>query len=234
MATVRGRVLAYDQATGKGIIGSGNERHEFNLSSWKGEEVPALGKSVDIQKEEQGIYFIPVSDADIVKEKLELAGKSLASSGGNIASEALARLGPVTLIAMLAFFIGSLALDVVSLRVMGVSGGLSLYDFFSNASGFGKFLLIASWAALIVPLVWKEPKAYQALFVPLAPLVILFWKFWETYSAARQQMDSMSAFFGGKAAAKMPSFFDVVNPGPGFYLLIISAAILAFIAFARK
>ena len=233
MATIRGRVMAYDQATGKGIVGAENERYEFDLQSWKGSDVPSVGRTVEIFADGSATVFVPVSEGDIVKEKLEVVGKNLAVTGSNAAAEALARHGHVTLAAMAAFLVASLALNVVSVRAMGMSGGLSIYEFFSMSSGFGKFTLIVAWIALIVPLVWTDKRAYRALFVPLAPLAVLCWSLWDTYSTARQQMAGMSAFFGGEAASKMPSFFNIVNPGAGFYVLTVSAVALAFVAARR-
>jgi len=81
-----------------------------------------------------------------------------------------------------------LTLDVLSVRMMGVSGGISAYDFFTMSSGFGKFTLIVAWIGLGVPLVWADRQAYRALLIPLVPVAVLCWKFWETYSVAREQM----------------------------------------------
>lgn len=176
--------------------------------------------------------FVPVSEGDIVKERLEVVGKNLAATGSNAAAQAIARHGYTTLVVMGIFLVASLALDVVSVRVMGMSGGLSIYDFFTMSSGFGKFTLIVAWIALVVPLVWVDRRSYFALFIPLAPVVVMCWKFWDTYSATRQQIESMGAFFGG-GAAKTPSFLNIVNPGVGFYVLVASAVVLAFISTKR-
>lgn len=232
MATIRGKVMAYDQSTGKGIVGSGNDRYEFSLQSWVGSDIPSIGRTVEITVGDDGFTtFVPVPEGDIVKERLEVVGKNLAATGSNVTIAAIARHGYVMLGAIAAFFVASLALDVVSVRMIGVSGGISAYDFFTMSSGFGKFTLIVAWIGLVVPLIWADKQAYRALLIPLVPVAVLCWKFWETYSVAREQMASMGSFFG--RAATMPSFLDVVNPGAGFYVLVASAAVLAFIAIKR-
>lgn len=229
MAAMRGKVMAYDPSTGKGIVGAGNDRYEFSLQSWVGSDIPSIGRTVEITVGEDGFTtFAPVPEGDIVKERLEVVGKNLAATGSNVTIAAIARHGYVMLGAIAAFFVASLALDVVSIRMMGMSRGISAYDFFTMSSGFGKFTLIVAWIGLVVPLVWADKQAYRALLIPLAPVAVLCWKFWETYSVAREQMASMGSIFG--RAATMPSFLDVVNPGAGFYVLIASATVLAFIA----
>lgn len=224
--------MAYDQATGKGIIGDGNDRYEFSLQSWMGSDIPSIGRMVEITTGDDGFStFAPVPEGDIVKEKLEVVGKNLAATGRNVTIAVIARHGYVMLGAIAAFFIASLALDVVSVRMMGVSGGISAYDFFTMSSGFGKFTLIVAWISLVLPLAWADRQAYRALLIPLAPVAVLCWKFWDTYSVAREQMAGMGSLFG--RAAKMPSFLDIVNPGAGFYVLAASAVVLAFVAIKK-
>lgn len=157
-------------------------------------------------------------------------GAPVAALGGGVdagfsAASVLARYGKVTLIAYAAFLLGTLAFNAVSISIMGQQQGRALYDIASLMSQLGggsgiKLGLLLAYVSVVVPLLWRDRRAWLALAVPLLVLVAAVWSAAHAINAATGGLGA----YGGDVAREMAGVFSL---GFGFYLSLAAALVLA-------
>ena len=128
----------------------------------------------------------------------------------------VARYGQPLLIGFGVFLIGALFFPFISMQMLGVKQGSTLWDLSTQLSQSGggggvKLLVLLAIVSIAVPLVWKDKRAWLAL---LLPLLSVLWGFW----SVKKAMGPMAELF---------------SYGIGFYLCIASALFVAAAAVKR-
>jgi hypothetical protein len=244
---MRGKILQYNGNDGSGVIVADGQQYAFNISLWKGNIAPAVGKTVDVVMKDGLIQStIPVADDVLLKEKAaELKGRfdglvgglgaSLAKGsageasmgGGAPAAGIIQFYGRNVLIAYVAFLLGTIAFNAISISFFGMSQGKPLYDLaelLSQMGGAGgvKMLLILSYLGIAVPYFWRDRRGWLALCLPM---LAILWALWSGMHAVGQA----SSGAGGDG----PGFFDFFSFGFGFYLSLAAAIYLALAGFRK-
>lgn len=249
---MRGKILQYNGTDGSGVIVADGQQYRFDIAIWKGNAAPAVGKTVELSLSD-GVLgsVIPVADDVILKEKAaELKDKfgglmgglsaglakggdgttaGAPSAGATSASGILAFYGRNLLIAYVAFLLGTLAFNAISITFFGASQGKPLYDLATLLSQMGgaggvKLLLLLGYASIAVPYFWRVRRGWLALGLPL---LAVLWALWSGVHA----VSGMSGGFGGGNDG--PGFFDLFSFGFGFYLSLAAALYLAVTGFKR-
>ena len=97
-------------------------------------------------------------------------------------------------------------------------------------------LLFAAYLSILVPLVWKERRAWLALAVPLLALVLMIWSAERAFAApfGGGNAAGMADFLGPDAAAEMRrAASEMFSFGLGFYASIAAALYLGWLAIRR-
>ena len=224
---MRGKILQYNGSDGSGIVVIEGQQHKFTIATWKGDVAPVVGKTVEVDLVEGTVQSVTlVGDDVLLREKTaELTGKlgglvggltKGGGAGGGTGASIIARYGKPLLIAYGVFFIGSLFFHFISMQMLGMSQGNSLFDLSSQLSQAGggggiKLLVLLAYLSIAVPFVWPDKRAWLTL---LLPLLSVLWGFW----SVRRAMGPMAELF---------------SYGIGFYLTIASALFIAALAFKR-
>ncbi|HEV8611982.1 MAG TPA: hypothetical protein VGQ73_00645 [Gemmatimonadales bacterium] len=225
---MRGRILQYNGSDGSGVITADGQQYRFTIAAWKSETAPAVGKTVELVLVGDQVQTVTlVGDDVLLREKTaELTGKlgglvgDLTKRGG-AGGSLVARYGVPLLVAYAVFLISTLAFNALSMQMLGVKQGVSLFDlgkaFAASGGGGGggvKLLLLLAYASIATPLVWPDKRAWLAL---LLPLLAVLWGF----LSIRRAMSG---------AGPMSELFSY---GLGFYLAVIAAVVLAVGAWQR-
>ena len=231
---MRGRILQYNGNDGTGIISAEGQQHKFALANWKGDAAPAVGKTVEFVVADGQVQTVMLVGDDVLfREKAaDLGGKlgglvgGLASSvkegggGGGISGGAIvARYGVPTLVAYGLFLIGSTMFKAISIAIMGA--GWTMWQLASFLSAFGggggiKFLLTLSYLSILVPLVWKDKRAWLALLLPALTMV------WAVIKA-------MTTGGGGGGGGPSIGDFGIL----GFWMPVVAAGYLGLAGFRK-
>ena len=232
---MRGKILQYNGNDGTGIIVADGQQHRFALTQWKGDSVPALGKTVEVVVTDGQVQTVMlVGDDVLMREKAsEIGGKLgefVGGLGSSIAKGGAGGVGPVTggaiverygmptLIAYGLFLIGTTMFKAVSIAVMGA--GWSMWQLAAFLSAFGggggiKLLLTLSYLSILVPFFWRDRRAWLALLLPLLTMV------WAVIKA----LTSGNEGGGGPSVGD----FGIL----GFYLPLVAAAYLGLTAWRK-
>jgi hypothetical protein len=220
---MRGRILQYNGSDGSGVISAEGRQYPFSIAAWKSEAAPAVGKTVELTLAGEQVQSVTlVGDDVLLREKAsELTGKlgglvgEIAKGGGTGAGGSLVtRYGTPVLVAYLVFLLSTLAFNAISMQMLGMKQGVSLFDlgkaFAASGGGAGgvKLLLLLAYASVAAPLVWRDKRAWLAL---LLPLVAVLWG-WLSIRRAMSGAGPMSELF---------------SYGLGFYLACLAAIVLA-------
>lgn len=242
----RGKLLTYDPATGKGLItmlgGASAQKLAFAIEDWTSSEVPKIGMTLMVETVDGKISLAPVPDSELVKEKLGNLGQQLSGTfdktvssngaaqikqvGGNI----VATIGAPVLAAYALFFVGTVFFNFANIKVMGTSGGASLYDLSALMAQAGggsssKLFIWLGFLSVLVPVFWKNPKAWLSYFMPLLAVLAALFTAWSAVSDMKKQMAELLG------PNNLPGFSDFFSFGAGFYLAFIAAAALTYIGF---
>lgn len=236
---MRGKILQYNGNDGTGTIVADGQQHRFALANWKGDAVPAAGKTVEIELADGQIRSVMlVGDDVLMREKAsEIGGKlgglvgglgSLAKGGGGggggaaVAGSIMERYGMPTLVAYAAFLLGTTMFKAVSIAMLGM--GWTLFDMAGFLSQFGggggiKMLLIFSYLAIGVPLLWRDRRAWLVLLLPVLTMV------WAIVKA----MSAGGHTGGGDGMGLGPGDFGIL----GFYVPLLASVFLALQGFKK-
>lgn len=219
---MRGKILQYNGNDGTGVVVVNDQQHRFTIAAWKGSAVPAVGKTVDVELVDGAVGSISlVGDDVLLKEKTaELTGKlggfvsdltksAGASGGSGGAGNIIEKFGKPVLGSYVVFLIGTTMLNTMVMKMFGQSEGRPMFgmaDQLAQAGGGGgmKGLLILAYASFVLPMVWKDKRAWLAL---LLPIVAVLWAMWSIQKA----MGPMSG---------------LVSYGIGFYVSLAAAAVI--------
>jgi hypothetical protein len=184
--SMRGRILQYNGNDGTGIISAEGQQYKFGLANWKGDAVPAVGKTVEFVLAEGQVQTVMLVGDDVLfREKAAdlggklgglvggLASKSGEGGGGNVGANLVGFYGVPTLVAYGVFLISTMFFAAISIPLMGVfggGGGPTLWQLSALAGGL-KFLLLLSYISIGVPFFWRDKRAWLALLVPVLTMV---------------------------------------------------------------
>jgi hypothetical protein len=161
-----------------------------------------------------------------------------------IAAEGIAAIpkliDPKALAAFALFFVGSqMGFIDFAMRGMGLPGG----SFYSHMSGILVLLYLLACCAFVIPLLVDRKEAWLTYWAPLLLIAIVAITAWNEYhtitSGLANSFGSLASgnpFLKGmmdQQAARMPSFFSLMKLQPGAYLMIVSAAYLAYAGTAQ-
>jgi len=236
---MRGKILQYNGNDGTGIIVVDGQQQRFALGNWKGDSVPAVGKTVEAVLADGQIQTVMlVGDDVLMREKAsELGGKlgdlvgglgsSLAKGAGEggltAGGSIIDRYGKPTLVAYGVFLIGTTMFKAVTISLLGDGMGWSMFDIAGFLSQFGsgggiKMLLILSYLSIAVPFVWRDRRGWLAL---LLPVVTMAW-------ALIKAQSGMGGAGGGGGQGAGVSFGIL-----GFYLPVVAALYLGAIGLKK-
>lgn len=241
---MRGRIIHYNSADGRGLISADGRQFPFEISHWRSELAPATNSVVEVELDgEMASSVSRVSDDVILREKAgELAGRigvlgTQAMQGakmpGAASSLSVGRLGKPAIVAQSAFAVGALLLSFVTLKTgfgptqkITLAGLSSLSEMLGTSAGSGPLVWLAI-VSLAVPLFWRHRFAWLALFVPLLAIIKPAWDISRAISAAG---GSLGDAYGNAIANQIA---EMVSPGMGAYICLISALALAAIGAKR-
>ncbi|MDR2838186.1 MAG: hypothetical protein LBV49_06395 [Azonexus sp.] len=122
------------------------------------------------------------------------------------------------------YIISTFAFDCVSIKMMGASTGVTLWNIsdmpisVGGSSGIGFFLILA-FLSIVVPVIWPDKRAWLALLLPLVPLLQLVY----TVTSAMSQVKSQMAMVGGNISVS--NMFSIGLGGYGVGIAAIGLAI---------
>ncbi len=232
---MRGKILQYNGNDGTGIIVADGQQHRFSLANWKGDSVPAVGKTVEAVMADGQVQSVSlVGDEVLMRERASEIGSKLGDLVGGLGStlakggagggsaavgSIVERYGMPTLVAYGVFLIGTTMFKAVGSAMLGAGWTLfQLSGLLSMTGGGGgiKMLLILSYLSVGVPFFWRDRRAWLALLLPLLTMV------WAVIKA-------LSAGGGGGGGGIGPSDFVIF----GFYLPLLAAVYLAWTGFRK-
>lgn len=245
---MRGRIIHYNGNDGKGLISADNKQYPFEIGQWQSETAPTLNTVVDFDSDaERPSAVRRVSDEVLMKEKAsELAGKLGAFGGAALQSAQGAatqsnlgnpvdRVGKPALISQALFAVGALFLSFVKINGgfgpgMGYTlAGLSkLSEQMGVSMGSGLLVWLAI-GSLLVPMFWRHRLAWLALLLPLVATLKPAWDI----SSAMHGMASQSGMGNEFSQAMSKQLSDMIDPGLGAVVCVLSALVLALIAIKR-
>jgi hypothetical protein len=236
---MRGTVLMWSGE--RGVVTTGSQRYDFDISHWNGTVAPAANMKVDLVVNDGGLATMtPVNDADLAKESLA----AVTGEGGRYAKAIIADVGKDVAIGYGLFFVIALFVSLIS------TGGfidvkITLADLLSGdmaraalggGSGKGVLLVLLATATIAVPYFWKHKLAPLAFTVPLLFTAMAFWPLYRQHRQQQEAMDAMGEF--GQAMSQMAEqmgahtgAFDAI--GIGAWLLVATVIFLAFKGITR-
>lgn len=255
---MRGRIIHYNAADGKGLVAAGQRQHPFEIVHWRSETAPAVNQAVDIGLDgEQLTSVTRVPDEILLKEKAEaLAGRfgsagaaalrGIGKAGGDAATGIgaragggaaahMARLGKPALIAHALFVVSAMFLPYLKIEPMfGPSRGFSLLGLSKLSEQFGSSIggSFLPWLAILsiaVPVFWHRRWAWLALLLPLIATVK---PFLDMLLAIQNASKGLSEFDARMGSAIADQLLDMLDTGIGLWLCLAAALVLA--AFALK
>ena len=217
---MRGKILQYNGNDGTGIIVADGQQHRFALAQWKGDTVPAVGKTVEVVVGDGQVQTVMLVGDDVLMrekaseftDKLKGLSSSITAQGGggNLGAGIVALYGPITLGAYGVFLIATLFFAAISIPLMGLvggGGGPTLWAL-SGLSGGLKLLLLLSYLSIGVPFFWRDKRGWLALLVPALTMIFVMLK---------------ASGMGGLSSVSVL----------GFWLPAVAAAYLAFAGFRK-
>lgn len=144
---------------------------------------------------------------------------------------------PKALAAFALYFVGSqMGFIDFAMRGMGLPGG----SFFSHMSGI---LVLLACCAFVIPLLVDRKEAWLSYWAPLLLIAIVAISAWNEYHTITSGLaNSFGSLASGnpylkgmmdQQAARIPSFLSLIKLQPGAYLMIVSAAYLAYAGTAQ-
>lgn len=234
MITTRGTILAYDGATGKGIVSASGEKFPFDIAQWSSDHVPKVGAAVDVARgDDGGVTITPVAAAADMVSKINVA--AVTGFIQRDAKEMAVKVGLPVIAAYLVFFFGSIIFKMGELKFVNFGQVIVLdatYFQIIGFSGFLRLLFILSLLSIAVPYFWKDSRAWLAYIMPLVVLILS--PMFAGSSRLEPHLNELAREKVGSAA----SYLLKTEPTSagfsfGFYLMIAAAIYLAWLGFRR-
>lgn len=257
----RGTILR-DTQRGDGLLVVAGRQFSFSLENhWGSDLPPVVGAKVDAEFDASGQLsrVVLVNEAELARELAGQAGQHLQRLSSAWSTRAKAALGPVALTAWGATLLGWLALDQVSVRVIGThSVSISMWQALQmmNAptdllsamqgsqagAGLWGWLMVLALLAPLAPMVWSHRRAHLGLVMPVGFAVLQVIRFYAGVHAAVDALQEQTRSMLGQAAAQtaqsmgrevlgMVSQSTTFNAG--FYLGLAGALTLAVLGVLR-
>ena len=243
----RGRILR-DTSAGEGLVFVEGKQYAFRLEGmWQSEFAPKANMAVDVDFDEAGrlVALRSVSASGVAGEQAAQALGAAQESAKKFAAEFQAkglpvlreyaeRIGYPVLGALAAVIIGWFFLPAVSadLGFLGKnsvtfwqglkflnSGGVAAMG--GSSAGFYGLLCIASLAAVLLPQVWRHPRARFGMMAPLTLMLLVLVIAWS-------KMPDVPA----GAEEFVAEMRKAVSLGVGSYLAIVASLFLAWRGFS--
>lgn len=195
-----------------------------------GNTLGALGSALG------GRAAVAVGDAARNLGRSSAAGDAAAAT----ASATAVRIDRPVIAGYAAFALATVALTFISIQVPFFGDRtLTLFAATGVAEQMGssaRVLLFAAYLSVLVPLIWKQRRAWLALAVPLVVLALMFWTAQRAVAAPFGGSDAigMAEAFGSEAAAEVRrAASEMISFGLGFYASFAAALYLGWLAFRR-
>jgi hypothetical protein len=250
---MRGRIIHYNGADGKGLISAGQRQFPFEITHWRSDTAPSINQTVDLSFAGDVLENVTrVTDDVLLKEKAEhLAGK-LGSAGGaalqslrdatpagmpGAPAGAVQLLGKPLLVAHGLFVFAALLLPFLTINPLGLGGkSFTLAGLAEASEAMGTSVGGAVWVWLAIlsialPVFWRHRMAWLALLLPL-------------FAAIKPGIDL--AFAASKATSALGNSFeaqlqrqiveqliDALQVGFGAWVCVIAALAVALIGIKR-
>ena len=186
---MRGRIIHYNGADGKGLIAADQRQVPFEISHWRSDTAPAINHTVELVVTGDTLQSVTrVTDDVLLKEKAsELAGKLGTAGGAALQSlkgaapagassrpaGALQFLGKPLLVAHGLFVFAALLLPFLTINPLGLGGkSFTLAGLAEASEAMGTSVGGAVWVWLAIlsialPVFWRHRMAWLALLLPL-------------------------------------------------------------------
>lgn len=217
----RGTILR-DTQRGDGLLAVAGRQFSFSLEDhWGSDQPPVVGAKVDAQFDASGQLsrIVLVNEAELARELAGQASQHLQQQASVWSTRAKAALGPVALGAWGATLLGWLALDQVSVRVIGThSVSISMWQALQmmNAptdllsamqgshagAGLWGWVMVLALLAPLAPMVWNHRRAQLGLAMPLAFAALQVVRFYAGVQAAVESLQEQTRSVFGQAAAQ--------------------------------
>lgn len=180
---MRARIIQYNASAGTGIAASADGRqYDFIIRQWRSDTAPASGQTIEVTLDDNGglATLVALPPDVLAREKAsqiaQQLGAQLSAAGaeGGIARRALETLSVPVAVSYVIYLVSTTLLNAVSIRMMFFGArGVSLWDISSMPGGGGltRLLLLLAFGSILVPLLWRDRRAWFALLLPLTPLL---------------------------------------------------------------
>jgi hypothetical protein len=231
----RGRILQYNPNEGKGIVTVNGAQIPFEIAHWRGVEAPQINRTVDIVLVNGAASTItPVPESVLMAEKTnELKSKLgglLGSADITSGQSVIDALGKPLLIGYGVFILASLILPVAKVEFMGFGQSATLWKATGLSDMMGsnhRLLLWASFLSILVPVFWKNPKAWLATLIPVLSLAWMGWSVYSQFHGSTSPSNSMmDGMLSGMTGRKQESPFSL---GFGAYVCIAASLYIAYV-----
>ena len=264
MTIKRGRILR-DTTTGEGLVFVDGNQHAFRLEGmWKSEYAPKVNMTVDVEFDDAGrlVALRNVSGGGgaageqaaqaigAAQEKAKQVAAEFQAKGLPVIQQYAKHIGYPVLGALFAVILGWFFLPAISAELgflgknsvtfyQGLkflnSGGVAAMG--GGSAGIYGLLCFAALLAVLLPYVWKHPRAGYAMASPLVLLLLVLLISWmkmnEQFEAGQQaagafggaEYQQMAKQMADQAAAEMRKAISI---GFGAYLAFAGAIYLAW------
>lgn len=254
---MRGKIVLYNSSNGQGVINTDAGQHDFTIRQWKSTSAPAVGQAVELTMLDEVLEAVFLVGADVrLKETLaqvgDMASNRVAAAGGGqaIADNALAsfkNIGALIPLAYVIFVIAACFIPLLTVKIFGAHS-VTLWKLAEVAGefevgGFGmvKPMIVLAALSIIIPVVWRDRRAYFAYLLPALTIVYVLLAGLISYLNAMSKFNEMNSAMGGPGAEAMRamsseianSFLKAVSMGVSLPLLIVSAMFLAMVGINR-
>lgn len=229
---MRAKIIQYNPAEGAGIAVAEGQQYEFNIRQWRSNAAPATGQTTEITLEDGAVTAVTLVSTEVLARErasqfasglsaqLSAAGAKINASAqaGGLGKEIIQRLPVPALAAYVVYVLSVTVFDVITMNVFGMKKGLTMWNANEFNIGGIQFLLIIAFFSIIVPIVWKDRRAWFSMILPILPLL----KLWYGYSSTISGLNGVGENF------EFPvSVGDAFSIGLGGYGAAIAALFLA-------
>lgn len=233
---MRARILQWDGAAGKGMISSEGVQHPFALAQWRSDTPPEAGQTVDVTIADGKVTELRLVSSDVLaKEMASNVASNLAARGDVVRKNLLAALGLPVVVGYAVFILAAVGLDFITIKSFVVfhttlfNASEALQKM--GAGGGGQALLIAAFLSFLVPMFWRDAKAWYALCTPAAVLLFAWYKVHSAMNAAMEQLNGMFGALGGQPGRMSAQMADaaskMITIEIGLYVTVAAALYLA-------
>jgi len=248
---VRGTIIKVPDATAGLLIANGRQTVFTLEGRWQSPVAPQPNMAVEVDLDPSGnVMSIAVVDAQqLAKERLNQLG-GVAQQQGKVAAEMArqgigalaARMGTVTLGAVIVLWVAWFFLPAASISILFGSRSFTFWDFLGFSMGnlsngvqssHGLFSLIGL-LAIAAPFAAPYLSDLRAKYLNAAPLAFLVLTPIATWWDIRRTIGPTGGIFRDVAENATSEILDAISIGGGGYLIIAASLFLALKAFRKS